>query len=81
MIVRPPTDLVVELAVDTISTSIDKFEGVRPIAVHVTVAVGQTSIAEQKRHLHMVQQDKRRKMMRSPAKFSVQSNKTTAAAT
>lgn len=45
------TDLVVELAVDGLAVSINQFEGVRAIAVHVTVAVGQTTITEQERHL------------------------------
>lgn len=41
-----------ELAVETLTVSIDQFEGVRAVAVHVTEAIGQTSIAEQERHLH-----------------------------
>lgn len=40
-----------ELAVDALPISVDQFEGVRAIAIHVTVAVWQTSIAEQERHL------------------------------
>lgn len=46
------TDLVVELAVDTLAIGIDQFEGVRAIAVHATEAIRQTSIAKQERHLH-----------------------------
>lgn len=46
------TDLVVELAVDTLAIGIDQFESVRAITVHVTVAIGQTSITKQERHLH-----------------------------
>lgn len=56
-----------EFAVDTVSISIDKFEGVRPVAIHVTMAIGQTSITEQKRHLHSTTG----KEMMSAAKFSV----------
>lgn len=51
MFLRAQTDLVVELAVDRLAVSINQFEGVRAIAVHVTVAIGQTTIAEQERHL------------------------------
>lgn len=49
---RDQTDLVVELAVDTLAIGIDQFESVRAIAVHATVAIGQTSITKQERHLH-----------------------------
>lgn len=41
-----------ELAVETLSTSIHQFEGMRAIAIHETVAIWQTSIAEQEGHLH-----------------------------
>lgn len=41
-----------ELAVDTFTVSVDQFEGVRAVAIHVTVAIRQTSITEQERHLH-----------------------------
>lgn len=50
--IRDQTDLVVELAVDSLAIGIDQFESVRAIAVHVTVAIRQTSITEQERHLH-----------------------------
>lgn len=46
------TDLEVELAVDTFPFSIDQFEGVGAVAIHVAVAIWQPSIAEQERHLH-----------------------------
>lgn len=48
---RDQTDLVVELAVDTLTIGIDQFESVRAIAVHATIAIGQTSITKQERHL------------------------------
>lgn len=54
MFLRAQTDLVVELAVDGLAVSINQFEGVRAIAVHVTVAVGQATITEQERHLRGV---------------------------
>lgn len=41
-----------ELAVETFVSGIDQFEGVRAVAIHVTEAIRQTSIAEQERHLH-----------------------------
>ena len=41
-----------ELAVETLTTGIDQFEGVRAVAIHVTKAIRQTSITEQERHLH-----------------------------
>lgn len=45
------TDLVVELAVNTLSTSVDQFEGMRAISIHVTETIRQTSVTEQERHL------------------------------
>lgn len=45
------TDLEVKLAVDRLALCIDQFEGVRAVAVHVAVAIGQTSVAEQEGHL------------------------------
>ena len=44
----PSSDLVVELAVDGISGLVDQLEGVGAIAVHVTVAIGDASITEEK---------------------------------
>lgn len=41
-----------ELAVEALASGIDQFEGVRAVAVHVTVAIRQTTIAEQERHLY-----------------------------
>lgn len=46
-----------EFAVDTFTIGIDQFEGVRAVAIHVTVAIRQTSIAEQERHLHRRQDE------------------------
>ena len=51
---RPHTvhgNLVVELAVDGVSLSVDQLEGVRAIAVHVAMAVGNTAVAEEEGHL------------------------------
>ena len=39
--------LVVELAVDGVTRCIDQFEGVGTIAVHVAVAIGNASVAEE----------------------------------
>ena len=41
------TNLVMELAIHSLILSIDKLEGVRAIAVHVTVSIGSTSITKQ----------------------------------
>lgn len=46
------THLEVKLAVQRLAISVDQFEGVGAVAVHVAEAIGQTSIAEQERHLH-----------------------------
>lgn len=40
-----------ELAVDGLATVVDQLEGVRAVAVHVAVAIGQTAVAEQEGHL------------------------------
>lgn len=40
-----------ELAVDAFPFGIDQFEGVGAVAIHVAVAIGQSAIAEQERHL------------------------------
>lgn len=40
------TNLVVELAVETLSISIYQFERMRAVAIHMTIAIGQTSITE-----------------------------------
>ena len=61
-------NLEVELAVETFTVSVDQLEGVRAIAVHVTVAIGQTSITEQERHLYG--EDARKKTLTKPARFS-----------
>ena len=45
------TDLEVELAVDGLALGVDQLEGVRAVAVHVAVAVGQATVAEQEGHL------------------------------
>lgn len=45
--------LVVELAVHRLSLSIDQFESVRSVSVHMTVAIRNSPIAEQERHLHI----------------------------
>ncbi len=42
-----PLYLVVELAVDWVSVSVDKLEGVRPVAVHAAVAVWGATVTEQ----------------------------------
>lgn len=47
-----PTHLEMELAVDAFAIGIDHFECVRPVAIHVSVTIGQTAIAEQEGHLH-----------------------------
>lgn len=56
-----------EFAVDTFTIGIDQFEGVRAVAIHVTVAIRQTSIAEQERHLHRRQD----KTMKTTTRVSV----------
>lgn len=40
-----------ELAVYRLTACIDHFEGMRAVAIHVTVAIRQSSIAEQEGHL------------------------------
>lgn len=55
-----------ELAVEALAVAVDQFEGMRAVAVHVTVAVGQTSIAEQEGHL-----DRKDKIKTSPFGFSM----------
>jgi hypothetical protein len=41
----------VELAVEGVSTVVHQFEGVRPVAVHVTIAIGGAAIGEEEHHL------------------------------
>lgn len=44
-------DLVVELAVNTLSISVDQFEGVGAVSIHVAETIRQPSVTEQERHL------------------------------
>lgn len=48
-----------ELAVDGLAVCVEQFEGVRAIAVHVAVAVGNTAVAEQEGHLQEEETGKR----------------------
>lgn len=43
--------LEVELAVDSLVVLVDQFEGVGAISIHVAIAIGNTSVTKQERHL------------------------------
>lgn len=45
--------LIVELAVHRLPLSVDQFESVRSVSVHMTVAIWNPPIAEEERHLHI----------------------------
>lgn len=47
----PLVCLTVELAVDGFAVLVNQLEGVRPVAVHVSEAVGCTTVGEQEAHL------------------------------
>ena len=47
----PEIYLVVELAVDAATNFVDQFEGVGPVAIHVSIAIWNASVTEQKGHL------------------------------
>lgn len=65
--------LEVEFTIDWLVLSIDKLEGVRAIAVHVTIAVRSTSIGEEKRHLMSGLWSKRDKVPEHVGIFQVSS--------
>ena len=48
---RQSTHLIVELAVDGVSCSIDHLEGVGAIAIHVAVAIGDAPVTKEERDL------------------------------
>ena len=48
---RPEIYLVAELAVDAADIFVDQFEGVGPAAIHVSIAIWNASVTEQKGHL------------------------------
>ena len=47
----PEIYLVVQLAEDAAAIFVDQFKGVGPVAIHVSVAIWNASVTEQKGHL------------------------------